>query len=256
MAEAREGAREAEEEARWAAYDAEAEEKFRLTARYARFSRDQFAAEAARSAVCRHPLVSDDDPGTPEGQLWKPGHTRAVAAAKWSILATGADNLETLEMVEDDWCINSPIFTEHGKMSSGPPPRPEVQQAAEKAARDEFQAQATILRDCFGDYLGPPGEEGEWLDSDPVGPGTKWWCRLPTRRAVEIRPEWKEGQGAIPRMVREIEEEGAYEMLPRLADALERDGCEDAVILEHLRGGGPHVKGCWVMEHLLGRAEA
>jgi hypothetical protein len=256
LSEAREVAREAEREARRAAYDAEAEEKFRLTARYARFSRDQFAAQAARGVVCINPLSSDDASGSREAKRWKPSLVWAATAVKWSILATEADDLETLEKVGDDWWINSPIFTEHGKMSSGPPPRPEVQQAAANAARDEIQAQAAILRDCFGDFLGPPGEEWEWLASGPVGPGKKWWCRLPTPRRVEIRPEWREVQGAVGRMVREIDVEGAYESLPLLADALEKDGCEDSAILEHLREGGPHVRGCWVMEYLTGRAGA
>ena len=33
-----------------------------------------------------------------------------------------------------------------------------------------------------------------------------------------------------------------------LADALEEAGCTDADILNHLRGPGPHVRGCWVVD--------
>jgi hypothetical protein len=36
-----------------------------------------------------------------------------------------------------------------------------------------------------------------------------------------------------------------------LADALEEAGCHDAAILDHLRGPGPHVRGCWVMDAVL-----
>jgi hypothetical protein len=36
-----------------------------------------------------------------------------------------------------------------------------------------------------------------------------------------------------------------------LADALEEAGCADAAILAHLRGPGPHVRGCWVIDLLL-----
>jgi hypothetical protein len=36
-----------------------------------------------------------------------------------------------------------------------------------------------------------------------------------------------------------------------LADALEDAGCTDAEILDHLRGPGPHVRGCWVVDLLL-----
>jgi hypothetical protein len=38
-----------------------------------------------------------------------------------------------------------------------------------------------------------------------------------------------------------------------LADALEDAGCADADVLAHLRGGGPHVRGCWVIDLLLGK---
>ena len=38
-----------------------------------------------------------------------------------------------------------------------------------------------------------------------------------------------------------------------LADALEDAGCSDAEILAQLRGAGPHVRGCWVVDLLLGK---
>jgi hypothetical protein len=38
-----------------------------------------------------------------------------------------------------------------------------------------------------------------------------------------------------------------------LADALEEAGCTDVVLLEHLRGPGPHVRGCWVIDLLTSR---
>ena len=38
-----------------------------------------------------------------------------------------------------------------------------------------------------------------------------------------------------------------------LADALEDAGCTDADVLWHLRGENPHVRGCWVIDLLLGK---
>jgi hypothetical protein len=38
-----------------------------------------------------------------------------------------------------------------------------------------------------------------------------------------------------------------------LADALEEAGCDQADLLAHLRGPGPHVRGCWVVDLLLGK---
>jgi hypothetical protein len=38
-----------------------------------------------------------------------------------------------------------------------------------------------------------------------------------------------------------------------LADALEESGYEGAEILGHLRGPGPHVRGCHAVDAILGR---
>ena len=41
--------------------------------------------------------------------------------------------------------------------------------------------------------------------------------------------------------------------LATLADALEEAGCDIKDILDHLRGPGPHVRGCWAVDLILGR---
>jgi hypothetical protein len=38
-----------------------------------------------------------------------------------------------------------------------------------------------------------------------------------------------------------------------LSDALEEAGCDNAKILAHCRGPGPHVRGCWVVDLILGK---
>ena len=45
----------------------------------------------------------------------------------------------------------------------------------------------------------------------------------------------------------------AFHDLPVLADALEEAGCDDPVMLAHCRAGGPHARGCWVVDSVLGR---
>jgi len=54
--------------------------------------------------------------------------------------------------------------------------------------------------------------------------------------------------GAVERVARAIYEERRFEDLPLLAGALEDAGCEDAGLLEHCRGAGPHVLGCWAVD--------
>jgi hypothetical protein len=41
--------------------------------------------------------------------------------------------------------------------------------------------------------------------------------------------------------------------LALLADALEEAGCDNAEILSHFRGPGPHVRGCWALDLILGK---
>ena len=38
-----------------------------------------------------------------------------------------------------------------------------------------------------------------------------------------------------------------------LADALEKAGCTDTCLLEHLRAPGPHVRGCFALDAVLGK---
>jgi hypothetical protein len=38
-----------------------------------------------------------------------------------------------------------------------------------------------------------------------------------------------------------------------LSDALEEAGCTDSDILSHLRSPGPHVRGCWALDLILGK---
>jgi hypothetical protein len=50
-----------------------------------------------------------------------------------------------------------------------------------------------------------------------------------------------------------IETEGAYDRMPILADALEDAGCDNFEVLNHCRGPGPHVSGCWALDLVRGR---
>jgi hypothetical protein len=82
---------------------------------------------------------------------------------------------------------------------------------------------------------------------DVVGP-------LPFR-PLAADPAWRAwNDGAIPKMAHSIYEERAFDRLPILADALEDAGCDNADILAHCRSGGEHVRGCWVIDLLLGKS--
>jgi hypothetical protein len=70
-------------------------------------------------------------------------------------------------------------------------------------------------------------------------------------RPVAFDPTWRTPQAVA--VARTAYDERRWEDLPLLADALEEAGCTDAAILSHCRGPGPHVRGCWVVDLILGK---
>ncbi len=74
-------------------------------------------------------------------------------------------------------------------------------------------------------------------------------------RPVTLRPAWFTwNDRTVLKLAQGIADELAFERLPVLGDALEEAGCSDEEILSHLRGSGPHVRGCWAVDLLLTKA--
>src|SRR5262249_12141598 len=90
-----------------------------------------------------------------------------------------------------------------------------------------FAYSANILRDVFG-------------------PATR----------VSFDPRWL--TPTVTALAGVIYEERKFDRMPGLAQALEDAGCQERAILEHCcrddhYGLGQHVRGCWVLDLLLGR---
>jgi hypothetical protein len=76
----------------------------------------------------------------------------------------------------------------------------------------------------------------------------------PRFRPVAIDPVWLQWNwGTVPAIARKVYEERAFDDLPILADALTDAGCDIQEMIDHCRSSGPHVRGCWVVDLLLGR---
>jgi hypothetical protein len=88
--------------------------------------------------------------------------------------------------------------------------------------REVVPAAAALLRDIFGDRFRPVAFDPGWRTSDVV------------------------------RLARGVYDERAFDRLPALADALEHAGCVDGELLGHCRGPGPHNRGCWAIDLVLG----
>ena len=73
-------------------------------------------------------------------------------------------------------------------------------------------------------------------------------------RHAQLDPTWLHwNAGTIVKLAQTIYDDRHFDDLPILADALEEAGCTEPAILEHCRGPGPHVRGCWVVDLLLGK---
>jgi hypothetical protein len=81
---------------------------------------------------------------------------------------------------------------------------------------------ADALRDIFGNPFRPVAFDPAWRTSDAV---------------------------ALARQMYESRDFGA---MPVLADALQDAGCDCEEVLDHCRGGDTHVRGCWVVDRVLG----
>lgn len=71
-------------------------------------------------------------------------------------------------------------------------------------------------------------------------------------RPVTPDPRWR--TAAVLSLATTMYESRDLAPMPVLADALEEDGCDNADILAHCRSTGPHVRGCWVVDLILGKS--
>jgi hypothetical protein len=63
--------------------------------------------------------------------------------------------------------------------------------------------------------------------------------------------EWR--TDTVLALARQMYESRDFSTMPILADALQDAGCDNASVLEHCRLPGDHVRGCWVVDALLGK---
>jgi hypothetical protein len=105
--------------------------------------------------------------------------------------------------------------------------------------REFKRDQAPILVDLVRDLFGPL----PFRPSPPLPPAVLAW-----------------NDGTVPRIAQGIYDErrmpaGTLETarLAVFADALLDAGCEDEALIQHCREPGPHVRGCWAVDLILGK---
>ena len=70
-------------------------------------------------------------------------------------------------------------------------------------------------------------------------------------RSVSLNPVWL--TPTVKALASTIYDERAFDRMPILGDALEEAGCANADILSHCSQPGEHIKGCWVVDLILGK---
>jgi hypothetical protein len=89
-----------------------------------------------------------------------------------------------------------------------------------------------------------------------------WWdARCPNGTRFAPTHLWQDGHclacgfpgRTAVSLARRAYDDRDFAALPVLADALEEAGCREESILRHLRLGGPHVRGCHVLDLVLGK---
>jgi hypothetical protein len=98
-----------------------------------------------------------------------------------------------------------------------------------------YAAQADLLRDICGNPARP---------LPPLPPAIRAWSDGTVRRIAEgVYDERRLPEGTL--------DSGR---LAILADALSDAGCDNDDLIQHCRSGGPHVRGCWAVDLILGKS--
>jgi hypothetical protein len=69
-------------------------------------------------------------------------------------------------------------------------------------------------------------------------------------RPVYFSPKWRTETAVL--LARQMCDARDFSAMPILADALQDAGCNNANILDHCRQPGTHIRGCWVVDLVLG----
>jgi hypothetical protein len=128
--------------------------------------------------------------------------------------------------------------------------RPPAEQEERRAAQRELAVVLSALRDQGPvSSLGPDADRAAEqayqaaLIRDIVGDPFRPAC---------LDPRWQSAD--VVRVAKRIDEDRAFDAMPVLADLLEDAGCADPQLLAHCRGVCPHVRGCWVVDRILGKS--
>jgi hypothetical protein len=155
----------------------------------------------------------------PQWQLGASGRATAASAAQWVAARKAYDAARTCAAKARYARAAVAVATEGTAKG-------ETSTLWTRIEQEEKTRQVTMLRDLFGN---------------------------PFRRVV-AEPAWLSWRGGeLQRLVREIEAKQAFDQLPKLIELLREAGCGEKDLVEHCGREGQHVRGCWMIDLLLGK---
>lgn len=107
---------------------------------------------------------------------------------------------------------------------------------------------ATTLMTILAGYLELWPARPEYLSGELFRP---LWPDVMGPHEVSFDPEWWTDIAAA--IAAQMYEARDFTAMPILADALQDAGCDDENVLAHCRSPEPHVRGCWVVDLVLGK---
>lgn len=124
-------------------------------------------------------------------------------------------------------------------------------QIVRAASRLEVEANlASLLRDIIGNPFRPMTPirppDPPWLTPIVLAATGPWTHHLDSW----FKPEWI--TPVTVAIAQQMYESRDFSAMPILADALQEAGCASANVLDHCHSPGPHVRGCWVVDLVLG----
>ena len=116
-------------------------------------------------------------------------------------------------------------------------------------------AAAERARTGLGGAVPPQTRPPEWdairRDQSVAFRGLVWDVAGNPFRPAELDPHWRTGTAVS--IARGMYEAHDFSAMPILADALQDAGCDGEAVLAHCREPGVHVRGCWVVDLVLGK---
>ena len=202
-------------------------------------------SRAAVDALERYLEGAEDDPRMMEyARAASQAHDEIRHWSRWHHLPTPSVERQTyMELIEASEAVTTAMHGLPGSPTSSKLLSVAMTDAVDTVCRaktrhlmaessPEYEIEQATYADMLRDILGNP-------------------YRKPHDRPIAIEPAWATSD--VVSLAGSMYDRKSFDEMPYLGDALEEAGCDRDDILAHCRGPNGHVRGCWVVDAVLGK---